>query len=62
MGEQVALKRYRRIDDWRVELRAESTNAAHRPQVVDADTGQLHVEGVMVAALVGAAAAMPFFD
>ena len=62
LGEEVTLKRFRRIDDRHVELRPESTNAAHRPQVVDAETERLHVEGVMVGALIGPAADLAFFD
>ena len=62
LGEQVTLKRYKRIDDRHVELRPESTNEAHRPQVVDVEAEQLHIEGVMVGALIGPAKEMAFFD
>lgn len=62
LGEQVTLKRYKRIDDRHVELRPESTNTEHRPQVVDAETDHLHVEGVMVGALIGPATEMALLD
>ena len=62
LGEQVTLKRFRRIDDRHVELQPASTNEEHRPQVVDAEAEQLHIEGVMVGALIGPATEMAFFD
>ena len=62
LGKQVTLKRFKRIDDRRVELRPESTDEAHEPQIVDAEAGRLHVEGVTVGALIGPATDMAFFD
>ncbi|MYD93360.1 MAG: repressor LexA [Chloroflexi bacterium] len=62
LGEQVTLKRYKRVDDRHVELRPESTNEEHRLQVVDAEAEQLHIEGVMVGALIGPATELAFFD
>ena len=62
LGEQVTLKRYKRIDDRHVELRPESTNKKHRPNIVDAEAELLHIEGVMVGALIGPATDMAFFD
>ena len=62
LGEEVTLKLFRRIDDRRVELRPESTNAEHGPLVVNAEADQLHIEGFMVGAVIGPATGMAFFD
>ena len=53
IGDQVTLKRYRRIDEQRVELRPESTNPEHQPIVVDLETDAFEVCGVAVGALLG---------
>ena len=53
IGDQVTLKRYRRIDEKRVELRPESTNPEHQPIVVDLETDAFEVCGVAVGALLG---------
>ena len=62
LGTEMRLRRYRRIDARRVELRPESTNTGHQPRVVDAKAGQLQIEGVMVGALIGPASGLPSFD
>ena len=53
IGEQVTLKRYRRIDEKRVELRPESTNPEHLPIMVDLETETFEICGVAVGALLG---------
>ena len=55
LGTEVTLRRFRRIDEQYVELRPESTSERHQPRVVDAEAEQLHIEGVMVGALIGPA-------
>ena len=53
IGDQVTLKRYRRIDEQRVELRPESTNREHQPIEVDLKEETFEICGVAVGALLG---------
>ena len=53
IGDQVTLKRYRRIDEQRVELRPESTNREHQPIEVDLKKETFEICGVAVGALLG---------
>ena len=51
-GDEVTLKRYVRIDDRHVELRPESRNTAHQVTQLDLAKHLLHIEGVVVGALI----------
>ena len=53
IDDEVTLKRLRRLDERHVELSPESTNPRHRPRVVDLAETELHIDGVMVGALIG---------
>lgn len=54
-GDEVTLKRFRRIDRRNIELVPESSNPEHAPIRLDLAKHILHVDGVMVGALIGAA-------
>ena len=51
-GDEVALKRFVRIDDRNVELRPESYNAAHQVMKLDLAKHILEIEGVAVGPLI----------
>ena len=51
-GDEVALKRFVRIDERRVELRPESHNKTHRVMKLDLAKHILQIEGVVVGAIV----------
>ena len=53
IGREIALKRFRRIDDACVELQSESTNPKHRSIRIDAQTEDVEIVGVIVGAVVG---------
>jgi repressor LexA len=52
-GDEVTLKRFRRIDDRHVELHAESYNPAHKPMYLDLAKHVLEIDGIAVGALIG---------
>ena len=54
-GDEVTLKRFRRIDRRNVELVPESSNPEHEPTRLDLAKHILHIDGVMVGALIGVA-------
>ena len=51
-GDEVTLKRLFRVDDRHVELRPESRNGAHKVMKLDLAKHWLHIEGVVVGALI----------
>ena len=51
-GDEVTLKRFIRIDERHVELRPESHNEAHEVMVLDLAKHLLHIEGIVVGALI----------
>ena len=51
-GDEVTLKRLFRVDDRHVELRPESRNGAHKVMKLDLAKHLLHIEGVVVGALI----------
>ena len=51
-GDEVTLKRLFRVDDRHVELRPESRNGAHKVMKLDLAKHVLHIEGVVVGALI----------
>ena len=53
IGQEVALKRYQRVDAQRVELQPVSTNPEHRTLRIDAQTADAEIVGVVVGAIVG---------
>ena len=53
IGAQVTLKCFHRPNNARVELRPRSTNPDHRPIVVDAQTEDCEIVGVVVGAMIG---------
>ena len=53
IGQEITLKRFRRINDGCVELQPESTNAEHRTIRIDAQTEDVEIVGVVVGAIVG---------
>ena len=53
LEDEVALKRYVRLDERRVELRPESTNPGHQPIEVDLKEGAFESAGIAVGALIG---------
>ena len=53
IGEELTLKRYRRVDERHVELRPESTNPEHQPIQVDLEQEVFEIAGVAVGALIG---------
>ena len=53
IGQKMALRRLRRIDDACVELQPESTNPTHRSIRIDAQTEDVEIVGVVVGAVVG---------
>ena len=53
IGQEIALKRFRRIDDACVELQPESSNPKHRSIPIDAQTEDVEIVGVIVGAVVG---------
>ena len=52
-GDEVTLKRFIRVDQRRVELRPDSHNAEHEPIRIDLAKHILHIDGVVVGALIG---------
>ena len=55
LGNEVTLKRYRRLDRRHVLLEPVSDNPAHAPRRVDLAEEELHIDGVVVGTLIGAA-------
>ena len=53
VGDEVTLKRYKRIGPDTVELQPASTSPDHRPIRVDAHTGDIAIVGVVVGAIIG---------
>ena len=53
VGQEITLKRLRRIDDACVELQPQSTNPKHRSIRIDAQTEDVEIVGVIVGAVVG---------
>ena len=53
IGQEITLKRLRRIDDECLELEPESTNPKHRSIRIDAQTEDIEIVGVIVGAVVG---------
>ena len=51
-GDEVAVKRFVKIDDRHVELRPESRNTAHKVMELDLAKHILQIEGVVVGALI----------
>ena len=51
-GDEVTLKRFIRIDERHVELRPESHNEAHEVMALDLAKHRLHIEGIVVGALI----------
>ena len=54
LDDEVTLKRFKRIDERQISLSPESTNEAHQRRIVDLAQTDLHIDGVMVGALIGA--------
>ena len=54
-GDEVTLKRFRRIDRRNIELVPESSNPEHEPIRLDLAKHILHIDGVMARALIVAA-------
>ena len=54
IGQKIALKRLRRINDKCIKLEPESTNPTHRSIRIDAQTEDVEIVGVVVGAVVGA--------
>ena len=54
IGQQIMVRRLRRIDAGCVELQPESTNPKHRSIHIDAQTKDSAIVGVVVGAVVGA--------
>ena len=54
IGQEIVLKRYRRLSASVVELQPESANAEHQPIRIDAQTDDVEIVGVVVVAVVGA--------
>ena len=52
-GDEVTLKRFIRVDQRRVELRPDSHNSEHRAIEIDLAKHILHIDGVVVGALIG---------
>ena len=52
-GDEVTLKRFVRLDARRVELRPDSHNAEHQAIEIDLAKHILHIDGVVVGALIG---------
>ena len=52
-GDEVTLKRFVRLDARRVELRPDSHNAVHQAIEIDLAKHILHIDGVVVGALIG---------
>ena len=52
IGQQITLKRLRRIDSECVELEDESTNPKHRSIRIDTQTEDVEIAGVIVGAVV----------
>ena len=53
IGDLVTLKRYRRVDEQRVELRPESTDPEHKPIQVDLKEETFEICGLAVGAILG---------
>ena len=53
IGEELTLKRYRRVDERHVELRPESSNPEHQPILIDLETEAFEIAGIAVGALIG---------
>ena len=54
IGQEIVLKRFRRLNAHVVELQPESTNPEHQPIWIDAQTEDVEIVGVVVGAVVGA--------
>ena len=54
IGEEITLKRFRRINEHIVELQPESNNPEHETICIDAQTEDFAIVGVVVGAIVGA--------
>ena len=54
IGQEITLKRFRRISDECIELEPESTNPAHETIRIDPTTEDFQIVGVVVGAIVGA--------
>ena len=53
IGQEITLKRLRRIDSECVEIERESTNPKHRSIRIDGQTDDVEIVGVIVGAVVG---------
>ena len=53
IGQEITLKRFRRINGGCVELQPESTNAEHQTISIDAQTEDVEIVGVVVGAIIG---------
>ena len=53
IGQEIVLKRYRRVSKSVVELQPESTNPEHQPIRIDAQTDDVEIVGIVVGAVVG---------
>ena len=52
-GDEVTLKRFVRIDERHVELRPDSHNDEHTTMKIDLAKHILHIDGIVVGALIG---------
>ena len=53
LGDEVTLKRFVRVDKRHMELRPDSHNPEHQPIRLDLARHILHIDGVVVGALIG---------
>ena len=53
IGNEVTLKKYRRVDEQHIRLEPVSDNPAHGPIEVDLAEEELHIDGVVVGTLIG---------
>ena len=53
IGQEITLKRFRRIDAGRIELEPESTNPEHKTIRIDPTTEDFQIVGIVVGAIVG---------
>ena len=53
IGQEITLKRLRRVDSECVEIERESTNPKHRSSRIDAQSEEVDIVGVIVGADVG---------
>ena len=54
IGSEITMKRFHQVGNERVELQPRSSNPEHRPIVIDDETEDWEIIGVVVGAMVGA--------